>query len=198
MDAVTATFLAIGGFAILLMLLSLIGGAHLGHVHVGHVDVHIGSVDHGADSGGYAFTLPSIAGFIGALGFGGAIVAALLPFGGPGAVLVALVVGLGAGVPASWLAGRLMAAAVNMRTDATPESADLLGTTGIVITDIPADGLGEVRLTVGGNPLKVYARADAPVALGTQVFVVEVHSPTSVQVEALPDTTLRITDSPQQ
>jgi membrane protein implicated in regulation of membrane protease activity len=187
MDAVTGTFLGIGAFAVLLMLLSLIGGAHLGHFHVGHVDVHLGHGHAGADSGGMQFTLPAIAGFIGALGFGGAIVVSLLPFGGTAAVLLALLVGLVVAVPAAWAAGRLMAAAVNMPTDATPTSSDLLGAIGAVVTDIPAGGLGEVRLSSAGQQLKVYARADAPIARGAQVFVVEVPTPTSVLVEKLPE-----------
>ena len=188
MDAVTGTFLGIGAFAVLLMLLSLIGGAHLGHLHVGHVDLHLGHGHVGTDSGGMQLTLPSIAGFIGALGFGGAIVASLLPFGGTVAVLLALVIGLAVAVPAAWAAGRLMAAAVNMPTDATPTSSDLLGVIGAVITDIPAGGLGEVRLTQAGQQLKVYARADAPLPRGARVFVVEVPTPTSVLVEQLPET----------
>lgn len=187
MDAVTVTFLAIGGFAVLLMLLSLIGGSHLGDVHVGHVDLHLGHGHGGSDSGGLQLTLPSIAGFIGALGFGGAIVAALLPFGGAGAVLLALLIGLAVALPAAWAAGRLMAAAVNMGTDATPESSDLLGAMGVVVTEVPAGGLGEVRLSVAGQQMKVYARADRPIPLGTGVFVIAVPTPTSVLVETLPE-----------
>jgi membrane protein implicated in regulation of membrane protease activity len=184
MDAVTGSFLAIGAFAVLLMLLSLIGGSHLGHAHIGHFDLHLGHTH--VDGGGFQVTLPSIAGFIGALGFGGAIVAGLLPFGGTPAVLLALLGGLLLAVPAAWLAGRLMAAAMDMPTDATPTSSDLLGSIGVVVTDIPADGLGEVRLTSAGAQVKVYARATAPVSLGTQVFVIEVPTPTSVLVEPLP------------
>jgi membrane protein implicated in regulation of membrane protease activity len=184
MDAVTISFLAIGGFAVVLMILSLIGGSHLGDVHVGHFDLHLGHAH--VDGGGFQVTLPAIAAFVGAVGFGGAIVAALLPVGGPMGVLFALLGGVALAVPAAWLAGRLMAAAMDMRTDATPTSSDLLGAIGVVVTDIPAGGLGEVRLTSAGQQTKVYARADAPIALGTQVFVIEVPSPTSVLVEPLP------------
>jgi membrane protein implicated in regulation of membrane protease activity len=80
-----------------------------------------------------------------------------------------------------------MAAAVNMPTDATPTSADLLGTIGVVVTGVPADGFGEVRVTVAGQPMKVYARADRPLVRGTRVMVIEVPSPTSVLVEPLPE-----------
>jgi membrane protein implicated in regulation of membrane protease activity len=184
MDVVTVSFLAIGGFAVLLMVISLIGGTEFGHAHIGHLDLHVGHAH--VDGGGFQVTLPSIAGFVGALGFGGAIVAALLPFGGTAAVLLALLGGVLLAVPAAWLAGRLMAAAMDMPTDATPTSSDLLGALGTVVTDIPADGLGEVRLTSAGAQVKVYARATSPVPLGTQVFVIEVPTPTSVLVEPLP------------
>jgi membrane protein implicated in regulation of membrane protease activity len=186
-DAVTGTFLGIGAFAVLLMLLSLVGGAHLGHLHVGHVDLHVGHLGHGhAGADGTQFTLPAIAGFIGALGFGAAIVAALLPFGGTAAVLLALLGGLLLALPAAWAAGRLVAAAVDMPTDATPESSDLLGAIGVVTSDIPADGLGQVRLASAGAQVKVYARADAALPRGARVFVIGVPTPTSVRVEPLP------------
>src|SRR2546421_12761782 len=108
MDTVTVIFLGIGCLSLLLLVLSLVGGhVHLGHLHLGH--------GHGGH-GGYQLSLPAIAGFIGALGFGGAIAAQLLP--GHNAT-VATVIGLAAAVPTGWLAGRLMAAAANMPTDAT-------------------------------------------------------------------------------
>src|SRR5207244_13244317 len=74
MSAVTITFLATGGFALLLLVLSLIGGSHLhlGHLHVGHI--HVGHLHVGhADIGGTELSLPVIAGFLGAFGFAGAI-----------------------------------------------------------------------------------------------------------------------------
>ena len=73
-----------------------------------------------------------------------------------------------------------------MPTDATLTSADLIGALGVVLTEVPAGGLGEVRLAVAGQPMKFYARADRPLARGTQIFVIEVPSPTSVLVEPIP------------
>ncbi len=193
MDAVTVTFLAIGGFALLLLVLSLIGGhlhiehlhiEHAGHFHLGHLG-HVGHAHAGTDGGGFEITLPAIAGFLGAFGFSGAIVASLVG-GGPLAALLAIVVGLVVAVPAAWAAGRLMSAAVNMATDATLTSSDLLGACGVVVTPVPADGYGEVRIAVAGQQMKFNARADQPLALGTSVFVIEVPSPTSVLVEPTP------------
>jgi membrane protein implicated in regulation of membrane protease activity len=187
-------FLVIGGFALLLLLLSLAGGGHLhlghfhvGHLHLGHLHIghaHVGQADGG--SGGAELSLPVIAGFLGAFGFGGAIVESLLPNRGGTGLLVAVVVGLLAAVPTAWLAGRLVDAAMNMSTDATLTSNDLLGTVGVVITPVPAGGYGEVRLSVAGQQIKFNARADQPLALGTRVFVIEVPTPTSVLVEPTP------------
>jgi membrane protein implicated in regulation of membrane protease activity len=190
-DAVTVTFLAIGGLALLLLVLSLIGGhLHIGHIHLGHLGhvSHLGHVGHAVTgpAGGFELTLPAIAGFLGAFGFGGAIVAALIGGGGAGVALLAVVVGLAVGLPAAWAAGRLMNAAVNMATDGTLTSSDLLGASGVVVTPVPVGGYGEVRLAVAGQQIKFNARADEPLPRGTPVFVIEVRSPTSVLVEPTP------------
>lgn len=192
-------FLIIGGFALLLLLLSLVGGGHLhlghfhvGHLHLGHLHVghfHLGHANvgqAGGGNGGAELSLPVIAGFLGAFGFGGAIVESLLPNRGGTGLLIAVVVGLLAAVPTGWLAGRLVNAAMNMSTDATLTSNDLLGTVGVVITPVPVGGYGEVRLAVAGQQIKFNARADQPLALGTRVFVIEVPTPTSVLVEPTP------------
>jgi membrane protein implicated in regulation of membrane protease activity len=178
MDAVTVTFLAIGCFSLILLGLSLVGGHihfHLGHLHIGH----------GPNSGSNV-TLPAIAGFLGMFGFVGAIAAVLSGTTGVAAALLATAVGLAAGVPSAWIANRLMDAATRMNTDATLQSDDLIGATGVVINPVPVGGYGEVRLNVAGQPIKFNARADQPLARGTSVFVIEVPSPTSVLVEPTP------------
>src|SRR5438105_15130012 len=133
MSGIVVTFLALGGFALLLLILSLIGGSHLhlGHAHIGHF--RLGAGHHG----GAELSLPVIAGFLGAFGFGGAIAATLAGEHGSGAVLAGVVVGLLAAVPTAFLAGKLVNAAMNMATDATLTSADLVGVTGVVITPVP-------------------------------------------------------------
>lgn len=198
MSAVTGTFLGIGAFAILLLILSLVGGGHfhLGHFHVGHFHVghfhlgHLGRVHIGhprlGRGSGAELSLPVLAGFIGAFGFAGAIAASLAPGYGAVTVLLAVVVGILAAVPTAWLAGKLVHAALNMPTDATLSSSDLLGATGVIITPIPAGGYGEVRLAVAGQQIKFNARSAEPLVLGTRVFVIEVPSPTSVLVEPTP------------
>jgi membrane protein implicated in regulation of membrane protease activity len=193
MSGIIVTFLAIGGFALLLLVLSLIGGnhLHLGHLHVGHLHLHLGHlhIGHahlGGHDGGAELSMPVIAGFLGAFGFGGTIAATLAGGHGAAAIVAGVVVGLLAAVPTAFLAGRLVNAAMNMATDATLTSADLVGASGVVVTPVPESGYGEVRLAVAGQQIKFNARADRPLARGTRIFVIEVPSPTSVLVEPTP------------
>ncbi len=188
MSGIVVTFLALGGFALLMLVLSMLGGhLHLGHLHLGHLHIDIGHGHfHLGDADGGELSLPVIAGFLGALGFGGAIGATLAGGTGAVALVVGLVIGLVAAVPTAFLAGKLVNAAMNMATDATLSSNDLLGTTGVVVTPVPDGGYGEVRLAVAGQQIKFNARAAEPLALGTRVFVIGVPSPTSVLVEPTP------------
>jgi len=101
-------------------------------------------------------------------------------------VLASAGIGALAAVPAGWLATRIARAASDMHTDATPVKDDLIGLTGVVVTPIPAAGYGEVRVSLGGQPVKVNATASTPIPLATQVFVIAVTSETSVVVEPVP------------
>ncbi|MFD0786472.1 NfeD family protein, partial [Micromonospora azadirachtae] len=74
-------------------------------------------------------------------------------------------------------------AARRMRTDATPTRNDLVGAVGLVVTPVPVNGYGEVRIRLAGQPVKLNARADQAIAVGTRIFVVEALSETSVHVE---------------
>ncbi|MEQ4300591.1 hypothetical protein ABNF97_04230 [Plantactinospora sp. B6F1] len=168
MAAGTLVFLIIGGSGVAVLALALLGTEL---VHIGNPDVD-GPI-----------SLEAIAGFAGVLGFGGAVANELL--GGRTLGQVAGAAGLGAlaAVPAAWLAARMSRAARNMRTDATPTRNDLVGAFGVVVTPIPSAGYGEVRVRVGGQPVKLNARAERPIALGAQIFVVEALTETSVLVE---------------
>ncbi len=191
MSGIVVTFLALGGFALLLLVLSLIGGSHLGHLHLGHIHLHLGHLhlghaQAGGGHGGAELSLPVISGFLGAFGFAGAIAATLAGGHGGLALGIGIVVGLLAAVPTAYLAGRLVYAAMNMPTDGTLSSADLVGAEGVVVTPVPESGYGEVRLAIAGQQIKFNARADRPLARGTRIFVIEVPSPTSVLVEPTP------------
>jgi membrane protein implicated in regulation of membrane protease activity len=165
---VTVTFLVIGAIGVVLLAASLFIGDLL---HIGHPD---------ADG---PFSVPAIAAFVGAFGFGGAIAASLTGGSSGVAVLVAVLAGVGVAIPTAWGTMLLARAAGRMRTDATPTRNDLVGRLGVVVTSIPAQGYGEVRITIGGQPVKLNARSDRPVAMGARVFVVEAPTDTSVVVE---------------
>jgi membrane protein implicated in regulation of membrane protease activity len=169
-DVATGTliFLIIGGVGVAVLALALLGGEL---AHIGNPDVD-GPV-----------SLETVAGFAGAFGFGAAIANELIGGGSAGLVAVAAGIGVLAAFPVAWLASRLSRSARNMRTDATPTRSDLVGSLGLVVTPIPATGYGEVRVRVAGQPVKLNARAERPIPVGAQVFVVEALSETSVFVE---------------
>ncbi|MEV1286760.1 NfeD family protein [Micromonospora sp. NPDC049679] len=168
MSTATVAFLILGGLGVAVLALGLLGGELL---HIGHPDVD-GPV-----------SVEAVAGFTGAFGFAGAIASELLGARTPGLIAAAAGVGVLAAAPTAWLALRLARAARNMPTDATPTRNDLVGSLGVVVTPISATGYGEVRVRLGGQPVKLYARSSAPIAAGAQIFVVEAVSDTSVIVE---------------
>ncbi|MGW6563933.1 hypothetical protein [Streptomyces sp. NPDC054975] len=160
-------FLGLGIAGLVLLVLSLV----LDGVVDGLLDGFGGGLD------GF-LSLPVIAGFVSALGFTGAIV---LGIAGTGAG-----VATGAGVVAGVVVGRLTwkFSRVLMRDGAAPapRGEDLTGSSGSVVTAIPADGYGEVLLYLGGQPVKYAAKASGPVPRGAEVWVSSVLSPTSVAV----------------
>jgi len=168
MDAVTITFLLIGCLGLVLLVGALFFGEALGFG--------------GADGVDGPLSMPSIAGFVGAFGFGGALAASIVG-GGAVAVLVGLLVGVAVAIPSAIGTLALARMAARMRTDATPTRTDLVGRMGVVVTPIPAHGYGEVRISLGGQPVKLNARAEKAIPLGARVFVIEAPSDTSVVVE---------------
>jgi membrane protein implicated in regulation of membrane protease activity len=167
----TLVFLLIGGLGVVILALGLIGG-QLAGIFSADVDGPVST--------------EAVAGFLGVFGFGAAVVSAWTGAQTPGALALSAGAGLAAAVPAALLTARLSRAARDMATDGTPQRADLVGTTGVVVTPIPAGGYGEVRVHLGGHRLKLNARADGPVAAGSHVLVVEAPSDTSVVVVEAP------------
>ncbi|MFI9527076.1 hypothetical protein [Micromonospora rosaria] len=164
----TLIFLIIGAVGVVVLALALLG-TELFDALGGDVDGPV--------------SVEVVAGFTGAFGFGGAIVNELLGAGSPTLIAAAAGGGAVAAIPTAWLASRLSRAARNMRTDPTPTRDHLVGALGLVVTPVPADGYGEVRVRVAGQPVKLNARADRPIPVGTQIFVVQTLSETSVHVE---------------
>ncbi|MBQ0847946.1 hypothetical protein ACFU9Y_43245 [Streptomyces sp. NPDC057621] len=123
-------------------------------------------------------SLPVIAGFVSMLGFGGALVLGTTGLG----VLPATAVGIGAGAAAGALTWRFSRALMRDEPSATPRGTDLVGSSGSVVTPIPVGGYGEVLVYLAGQPLKIAAKSPEAVARGTEIWVEESLSPTSVAV----------------
>jgi membrane protein implicated in regulation of membrane protease activity len=123
-------------------------------------------------------SLPVIAGFVSMLGFGGALVLGTTGLGtGP-----ALAAGVGAGAGAGWLTWTFSRALMRDEPATTPRGEDLVGSSGSVVTAIPADGYGEVLVYLAGQPVKYAAKSAVPVARGAEIWVEGNLSPTSVAV----------------
>ncbi len=174
-----AVFLVVGALGLSVLLLSLVVG-------------EVGDLAGDADG---PFSVPALAALLGGVGFGGAATASLLPDGLPdaGRALVALVAGLLLAVPLAWAVVRLSRGLRDMPTAETLTRHHLVGTQGVVVSDVPSPGYGEVRLVLAGQQLKFAARSDSPLRAGTPVYVVEALSETSVQVvstapDPLPET----------
>ncbi|XBB66260.1 NfeD family protein [Nocardioides sp. WV_118_6] len=119
----------------------------------------------------------AIGGFVSAFGFGGAAA------DGAGLPLpVSLVIAGGAGVVVAWFALWLTRLVKDSPSDGTVSITDSVGQVARVITDIPGDGYGVVRVVVGGHTLRFNASARQPIPAGTEVNVTGVLSPTAVSV----------------
>jgi len=176
---VEGVFLVVGALGLGVLLLSLVVG-------------EVGDLAGDADG---PFSVPALAALLGGVGFGGAAAASLLPDGLPdaGRALLALVAGLVLAVPLAWAVVRLSRGLRDMPTAETLTRHHLVGTQGVVVSDVPSPGYGEVRLVVAGQQLKFAARSDSPLRAGTPVYVVEVLSETAVHVvstapDPLPET----------
>lgn len=134
----------------------------------------------GFDVGAGVFSAPVIGSFLAAFGFGASLIMTATGIGAAGGALGGLASGLVIGALALLMTRALM----DMPTDAPVRTADLVGSTGVVITPIPHGGFGEVSLTHAGQITKLSARAAQPVAAGTTVVVTQVTSSSSVLVRA--------------
>lgn len=158
-------FLVVGALGVVLLLVALLLG-----------DVLDGAFE-GLSAG---FFTEALAGFLGALGFGGAIALSVT-----GSTSVAVVVGLVLGVLLGWLAARASRFLHGTGETDTVRTSDMVEKIGTVVSAIPEDGFGVVSISVGGHLTRLNARSSVAVPAGTQVSVTQVISPTAVQVEPL-------------
>ena len=158
-------FLIIGAVGVALVLMALVVGDVLDGLF--HFDAL------GTD----LFSLSSIAAFVGAFGFGGAIGLALLDN-----TFFASLVGIVTGGAAAFGAYKVTQALKSGESAASFRPDSMIGHTGRVITAIPADGFGEITLSVAGHVRKFSAKSALPVEAGAEVWVSGIVSPTAVEV----------------
>ncbi|AXG82672.1 hypothetical protein [Streptomyces paludis] len=163
-------FLGIGIAGLVLLVLSLIFDGVIEGLF-GGVNVLDGLFDG-------LFSLPVIAGFMSMLGFGAAIVLGTTNLG----TAPATAAGVAAGVGAGWLTWKFSKVLMRDQTATTPRGSDLVGSAGTVVTAIPASGYGEVLLRLGGQPMKFSAKSAEAVPYGTEIWVEETLSASSVRV----------------
>ncbi|NUR71946.1 MAG: hypothetical protein HOU81_14090 [Hamadaea sp.] len=162
----TVLFIIVGAIGLGLLALAMLGG-------------ELFDFD-GADT---VLSTEVVAAVLAGFGFTAAFVSALPGVDLPLALL-AIIGAIGA-VPVAYLAWLLTGRARNMPTDATPNRTDLVGRSGLVVTEIRAGGYGEVRVRIGGQQVKLNALADDPIPAGRFVLVVEAPSDTSVKVRLI-------------
>jgi membrane protein implicated in regulation of membrane protease activity len=159
-------FLVVGGIGVVLLLVALVVG-----------DVLDGAFE-GLSAG--FFSTEALAGFLGALGFGGAIA-----LDATGSTSAAVVIGLVLGVLLGWAAAKASRFLHGDGTTDTVRTSDMVEKIGSVVSAIPEGGFGVVSISVGGHITRLNARSSVAVPPGTQVSVTQVISPTAVQVEPL-------------
>lgn len=157
-------FLTLGVVGIVLLLAALLIGDHVDGIF-------------DALGGGDWLTGAALAGFLGALGFVGALVLSLTGSTTLAAIIGAAV-GLAVGAAVGWITIRLR----HTGEGNTPRSASLVGLTASVISPIPVDGYGEISVSNGGHLTKLNAKAAEAVPSGTVVTITDILSPTSVAV----------------
>lgn len=162
-------FLLLAGVGFILLLFSLVFD-----------DILDGLLDGILPEGGW-LSLPSIAAAMFAFGATAFILEEQTDIAIGTVVGIAGVLALVCGAAAVYLSKTVM----NLTTDATPTSNDVLGTTGRVITPIAAGSTGEILTELAGQMIKITARCTngTAIALGTNVVVVSMDSPTRVAVQ---------------
>lgn len=158
-------FIVIGTVGLALLLLSVVAGEFL--------DGLFEAIESDLFSG------TAIGAFLAAFGSVGLLV--VQPLGMGVAIVAGLVGGLLIGGGVIWISRVLRQGG----DEDTVRTATLAGKQGAVVTDIPADGFGQVSVTVAGHITRLSARASVPLPAGTQVTVTDVLSSTAVRVAPL-------------
>jgi membrane protein implicated in regulation of membrane protease activity len=164
MGIAIVVFLAVGVLGLVLLGVAMLGGEIF-------------------DDSDTVVSVEIIAAVLSGFGFTAAFAAALPGVDLPAAICI--IIGVLGAVPVAYFAWLLTSRARRMHTDATPNREHLVGRKGVVVTEIRDGAYGEVRVRIGGQQIKLNARAEAPVAAGVHVTVTEATSDTSVRVTPL-------------
>jgi len=164
MGIAIVVFLAVGVLGLAILAVAMLGGAIF-------------------DDSDSLVSVEIIAAVLSGFGFTAAFAAILPGVDLPAAICI--IIGVLGAVPVAYFAWLMTSRARRMRTDATPNRADLVGRAGVVVTEIRAGAYGEVRVRIGGQQVKLNAQADGPVATGVHITVTEAPSDTSVRVTPL-------------
>ncbi len=172
-----------GGVGTLVVIVLLVLGAdhdvsHDGDIAIGH-DIDAPSTDSllhahavaDGDAGPNPVSIRTLMAFMGGWGWGGLIGLDGLSWG-----IMSLPFGAAMGLVMAAIVFYFMRFLYAQEATSTIAVAHLLGQDGIVLTAIPAGGVGEVRINVRGTAVKSLARASTPheqVAAGATVRVVE-------------------------
>ncbi|EPH02946.1 hypothetical protein HMPREF1531_02264 [Propionibacterium sp. oral taxon 192 str. F0372] len=118
-----------------------------------------------------------VAGLMGGFGFAGAVATSLSD-----SVGVGVVVGVLVGALLAWGAGRLTRLLRSQANEVTHSTESLIGAEGQVITDIPSEGYGQVRISSAGSQHVLNARCPIELNSGSRIWVSGVLSATAVEV----------------
>ena len=157
-------YLVIGGIGVALLVFSLV----VGELFDGLFDAFGSDLLSGA----------SLAAFLGALGFVGALVFGATRLARLGHRRRACSPGWSSAPGPGWLSSALNRGG----GDSTVRSSSLAGRDATVVSAVPEDGYGEVSVVVAGHITKLNARAGTALPAGTPVTITAVLSATSVQV----------------
>lgn len=170
---------AAGGVVLLLQLAaSLLGADHDAHHDAGHLG-------HGAEQGLNLYSVRAVAAAVAAFGLAGLAGRSLgLPTGAA----------LGVALPVSAVAAVGVAAAMRsllrLESDGTVRLRDAVGASAVVYLGVPGDsaGAGKVQLTLQNRTVELQAvtRQAAPLPTGTDVIIIDVVGPETVEVVPTP------------
>lgn len=167
-------FLALGAVGLVLLAVSIAADV----LDVPGVDEFVGSGSAlGVDQD--LVVLPVLSAALSAFGFGGALLLGATS-SGPG---LAAAGGAGSAVLVGRLAVGLVRMMLRQPVVETPNGSHFVGAFGTVVTGVPPDGLGEVSVRHDGTLHKFSARADEPLPVGTDVYVLGSLSPTCMRVQ---------------